>query len=110
MVGENGVGVVRFERLHGGEEGSDRLGVFNIGRRRAELFEHLCKSRSTESLLATGEVEEDEDGRSAVVSELRGPSERDVLDGGKGSDDDRHRRSDLSRIAFLVLPLHLHRH
>jgi hypothetical protein len=110
VIGEDGVWVVGLKRLDGSEEGADRLGVLDVGRGRADLLEDLREGGSAETLLAAGEVEENEDGLAAVGPELGRPSKGNVIDGSEGGDDDGHGGGDLSRLADLVLPLHLHRH
>lgn len=110
MVGENGSGVILLESLNGSEERSNDLGILNVGRSGSNLLEDLSERRSSEPLLSSSEIDEDENGRSDVGSELRSPGEGDVLDGSEGGDDDRDGGGDFSSVSSLVVPLHLHGH
>jgi len=110
VVSENGSSVILLESLNGSEEGSDDLGILDVGRSGSNLLEDLSERRSSEPLLSSSEIDEDENGRSKIGSELRSPGEGDVLDGSEGGDDDRDGRGDFSSVSSLVVPLHLHGH
>lgn len=110
MVGENSSSVILLEGLNGSEERLDDLRVLDVGGSGSNLLENLSEGRSSEPLLPSSEIDEDENGGSNVGSELRSPGEGDVLDGSEGGDDDRNGGGDLSSVSSLVVPLHLHGH
>ncbi|GFZ48618.1 LOW QUALITY PROTEIN: hypothetical protein JCM24511_06366 [Saitozyma sp. JCM 24511] len=70
-----------LERLHGGEERFEVGGVLHVGRVRTELLEHLSDGRTTEPLLSSREIHENEDGLAEVrvCSDLRGPRAKAVM-------------------------------
>jgi len=62
VVSENRLGLLVSNLLTSLEKSFEDLGILDIGSFTTELFVNLGESRSSETLFAVGEIEEDEDG------------------------------------------------